>query len=203
MSAPRSLFGPALPPGARQLFGPDEIRRAVDHLGLQLRETYGDGELTVVVVLKGALVFAADLIRHLHMPVRLRTVTARSYRGSDLTPGALELDLDGLGDLRDRDVLVVDDILDTGRTLAGLLHELRALEPTSLRSVVFLDKPERREVAVTADFTGLSIDDHFVVGYGLDHDGLYRNIPAILALEPTDPAGQATDPASAVDHLDR
>jgi hypoxanthine phosphoribosyltransferase len=175
-------FGPATPPGSTQLFAPDEIRHAVDRLGLSIRECYGQGDLTVVVALKGALVFAADLIRRLDMPIRLRTVTARSYREESTLPGTLDLDLSGLGELHGRDVLIVDDILDTGRTMSALLTEVRKLSPTSLRSAVLLDKPSRREVPVQADFTGFHIEDHFVVGYGLDHDGLYRNFPFIVAL---------------------
>lgn len=175
--------GPATPPGSTQLFAQDEIHHAVDRLGLAIRECYGKGDLTVVVALKGALIFAADLIRRLDMPIQLRTVTARSYREEATRPGALDLDLTGLGELHGRDVLVVDDILDTGRTMSALLGEMQKLRPTSLRSVVLLDKPSRREIPVQADFTGFHIEDHFVVGYGLDHDGLYRNFPFIVALE--------------------
>lgn len=175
-------FGPVTPPGSTQLFGPDEIRHAVDRLGLAIRECYGQRELTVVIALQGALVFAADLIRRLDMPVRLRTVTARSYRGSATTAGSLQLDLSELGEVRGRDVLVVDDILDTGRTMSSLVRALQELSPTSLRSAVLLDKPSRREIPMVADFTGFEIEDHFVVGYGLDHDGLYRNFPFIVAL---------------------
>jgi hypoxanthine phosphoribosyltransferase len=164
------------------LLGTEEIRSLVNALGLAIRGCYGQRELTLVVVLKGALVFTSDLIRQLDMPVRLRTVTARSYRGVATSPEELELNLSELGDLRDRDVLVIDDMLDTGRTMLALLTQLHTLSPASLRTVVLLDKKSRREVPLEADFTGLPIEDHFVVGYGLDHDGLYRNLPFIAVL---------------------
>ncbi len=191
MSERATQFGPISPANSRQLFGPDEIRHAVDQLGLAIRKRYGTRPLTVVVALKGALVFSADLIRRLDMPVHLMTVTARSYRGADTTPGALELSLSDLESLSGRDVLIVDDILDTGRTLSAVATELRRLGPASLSSVVLLDKPSRRQVDLQADFVGFTIEDHFVVGYGLDHDGLYRNLPFILALETIDSIEQS------------
>jgi hypoxanthine phosphoribosyltransferase len=183
----KACLAPALPPGARRLLGAEDIRCAVNTLGLAIRDCYGQRELTVVVVLKGALVFTSDLIRQLDMPVRLRTVTARSYRGCATSPEELELNLSELGDLRDRDVLVIDDVLDTGRTMLALTTQLRTRSPGSLRTVVLLDKKSRREVALEADFVGMPIDDHFVVGYGLDHDGLYRNLPFIAALPNPEP----------------
>ncbi len=183
MTGTDKTFGPVVPDGASLLFAPDEIRHAVDRLGLAVRETYGRDELTVVVVLKGALVFAADLIRRLDMPVTLRTLTARSYHGDATCPGALDVSVADLGDLAGRDVLLVDDILDTGRTLHALLAELRSRRPASLRSIVLLDKPSRREVPVEADFVGLPVEDRFIVGYGLDHAGLYRNLAGLFALD--------------------
>jgi len=182
---------PELPPGARLLVGPDEIQRTVDRLGQELRATYTDGELTLVVVLQGALVFAADLLRRLTLPVRLETVNARSYVGAARSPGALQLALADLGAIEGRHVLVVDDILDTGRTLAALLAALQLRRPASLRSIVLLDKPARRQVALRADFTGMTVPDAFVVGYGLDHDGLHRNLPCLAALAADEGAAAA------------
>ena len=182
-AAPRPDAPPAqLPPGSRVLYDREALRRAVDGLGTQIRAAYGDTPLTVVAVLHGALVFCADLIRRLDMPLELETVTARSYRGDATRPGDLKLRLEDPAHLRGRHVLIVDDILDTGRTLARITAALAAHRPASLRSAVLLDKPSRRLEAVTADFIGLEVPDLFVVGYGLDHDGRWRNLPDIHAL---------------------
>ena len=181
-SSPRTRGAADLPAGARVLFDRDAIRAAVDRLGADVRATYGDDPLTVVAVLHGALVFTADLIRRLDMPVQLETVTARSYRGDATTPGDLELRLEDAAHLTGRHVLVVDDILDTGRTLARLTTALETHRPASLRRAVLLDKPSRRVEPVTAEFVGLEVPDLFVVGYGLDHDGRWRNLPDIHAL---------------------
>ncbi|MCB9898734.1 MAG: hypoxanthine phosphoribosyltransferase [Planctomycetes bacterium] len=166
------------------LFRGGHIAREVARLGREVRAVYGMGEITVVTVLHGALVFTADLIRELDMPVRLETVTASSYRGQTTRPNELDVRVTSLEHLKGKDVLVVDDILDTGNTLSRVTRDLQRFEPRSTRIAVLLDKPSRREVAVTADFVGFEIPDLFVIGYGLDYDGRYRNLPDILALDP-------------------
>ncbi len=171
-----------------------QIRTAVVRLGAEINERYGAHELTVVSVLHGALVFTADLIRRLDMPVRLHTVSARSYHAQATAPGELQVQADGLAELRDRHVLLVDDILDTGRTLAHLSTLIRAASPASLRLVALLDKPSRRSTPVQADFVGFEIPDVFVVGYGLDHDGRFRNLPDISVLAPAGTPGHADAP---------
>lgn len=158
-----------------------EIKARVRELAGEIAESHGDGELVAVGVLTGAFVFLADLVRHLRNPVRFTFVKADSY-GDGTRPGELRLTMMGEQDLRDRDVLVVEDILDTGRTLAGILAILREKGPRTLRSVVLLDKPARREVEVQADFTGFTVPDRFIVGYGLDHAQRYRNLPFIGVL---------------------
>jgi hypoxanthine phosphoribosyltransferase len=170
------------PPGSRVLFTGDEIRAAVERLAQQIRATYGDEELTLVAVLHGGLVFAADLMRRLDMPLRLGVVLASSYRGTDTSPGALDIRLLPSLDLAGRHVLLLDDILDTGRTLARLREEIAALGARSVRLVVLLDKPSRRATPLQADFTGFTIPDLFVVGYGLDWNERCRNLPDIVAL---------------------
>ena len=170
--------------GSRTLLNPVELHKAVSHIGRQINEHYGEEELTVVAVLHGAIVFTADLIRELRMPVRLETVTASSYRRDARRPGDLVVRMEEKQHLRGRHVLLVDDILDTGNTLARLREDIASFEPASLRIAVLLDKPSRRETDVSADFAGHEIPDLFVVGYGLDLDGRYRNLPQILALQP-------------------
>jgi hypoxanthine phosphoribosyltransferase len=175
-------------PGER-LFDQRQIAGAVARLGREVSEVYGSREITVVAVLHGALVFVADLIRQLDMPLRLETVVASSYRGDAENPGRLEVRMESLDHLRRRHVLLVDDILDTGRTLARIRGDLAALQPASLRTAVLLDKPSRRLMDIRADFVGFEIPDLFVVGYGLDHDGRSRNLPDIVALGPVPQKG--------------
>src|SRR5262249_40591926 len=129
-------------------------------------------------------VFAADLIRRLDMPLRLGVVMASSYRGEAREPAPLELPLHPNVDVAGRHVLLLDDILDTGRTLSALAGRRGALAPRSLRTAPLLDKPSRRVVPVQADFRGFEIPDLFVVGYGLDFNERYRNLPDIVALPP-------------------
>jgi len=174
-----------LPPGSQVLFTGEEILLAVDRLASEIAAVYGGEELVVIAVLHGGLVFAADLIRRLDMPLRLGVVLASSYRGETTTAGPLQVLLEPTSDVADRHVLLVDDILDTGRTLSRLREQLLARKPRSLRIAALLDKPSRRLVPMEADFRGLQIPDLFVVGYGLDWNERWRNLPDIVAL----PAG--------------
>lgn len=161
-----------------------EIARRLKTLGAEISKAYGRDEVTVIAIVNGAVFFAADLLRQLKMPVRLDCLRVSSYRNSTrpvTTPrilDALQIDLEG------RHVLLIDDILDTGRTLSVVVDELRKRKPGSLRTCVLLDKKVRREVAVEADFVGFTIPDRFVVGYGLDFAERYRNLACIGVLKP-------------------
>ena len=173
---------PEYPAGCQMLFTGEEIREAVERLSRAIRATYGREELTVVAVLHGGLVFAADLMRRLDMPVRLGVALASSYRGGATEPGDLQVQMHPGLDVAGRHVLLVDDIFDTGRTLQRLRDELHAQGARSVRLATLLDKPSRRVVPLHADFTGFTIPDLFVVGYGLDWNERYRNLPDIVAL---------------------
>ncbi|MFQ5701630.1 MAG: hypoxanthine phosphoribosyltransferase [Acidobacteriota bacterium] len=162
------------------------IRAIVARLGDEIHARHAGQDLTVIAVLDGALMFTADLLRHLPLRTRLQTVRARSYRGDAREPGPLEIFVPD-GDVTDRHVLLVDDILDTGRTLHSVVEHLMASRPASIETCVLLDKPVRREIHIQPDWVGARIADHFVVGYGLDHDGWYRNLPHIAVLEPAHP----------------
>lgn len=157
----------------------DDIRRRVDELAGQIGRDYNHQPLTIVGVLTGSLLFLADLIRQLELPLRIALIQASSYRGAATSPGELHVNSDLVPDLKGRHVLVLDDILDTGQTLARLKQELLAMNPSSLRLGVLLRKIGRQEIAIEPDYVGFEIPDKFVVGYGLDYNDEYRNLPYI------------------------
>ncbi len=155
----------------------------------EITQRYADRPLTIVAVVTGSLVLLADLIRQLNMPVRVSLIQASSYRGGT-EAGDLWIREDMMLDIADRDVLVVDDIFDTGRTLRAVLKCLQLMGPHSLASAVLLRKTGRQEVAMQPDFVGFEIPDEFVVGYGLDYQDLYRNLPFLATLGSRRSAGQ-------------
>ena len=168
----------------RILFGEQEIRTGIERVASEIRSAYARDEPTVIAVLKGSVVFVADLIRRLPIPLHLAFAWAESYR-QGTTPGRLELGgLPPAGELSGRRILLVDDILDSGRTLLALRAEILARGAREVRTCVFLDKPARRAVQIEADHVGFRIEDLFVVGYGLDYQGRYRNLPYVAALKP-------------------
>jgi len=170
----------------RRLIEENVIRLRVNALGQELSDLYRDRPLTVVGVLTGAMVFLADLVRAIDVPHRMGVVQASSYRGAVTRPGTLHVDTGLLPDIRGRDVLVVDDIFDTGRTLQRLIQSLAICEPASLRTAVLLVKEGRCEVELAPDFHGFLIPDEFVVGYGLDYNDDYRHLPWVAALDQAD-----------------
>ena len=163
-----------------------ELAAGIDRLAATVRREYDRRPLVVVGVLTGSIVLVADLIRRLECPIELTMVSASSYRGTATSPGRLELRLDSLPDLAGREVLLVDDIFDTGRTLEAIVAELRSRGAASVRSLVLVRKAGRAEVASQPDFVGFDIPDVFVVGYGLDFDGAWRHLPHLAALDPDD-----------------
>ena len=168
---------------AKAMISSARIARRVQELGKQISETYADIDtpLVMVVILKGATVFAADLLRSLSIPAELEFVRAASY-GSGTTHGALRLAHMIDGSLIDRHVLLVEDIVDSGHTAAAITRRVRRMKPASLRLAALLDRPARRAVPVIIDFKGFVIPDRFVIGYGLDYAGLYRELPGIYSL---------------------
>lgn len=176
-----------------------EIQERIASVAATISQRLGGEPLTVIGVLNGAVVFVSDLIRHLDAPLELAFVSASSYRDGT-TSGSLELDfLPAPKQIEGRRVLLVDDILDTGRTMKGLVAELYARGAAEVHGCVLLDKPSRRVVDIDVDFVGFSIEDAFVVGYGLDFAGLYRNLPYIGVLKSehaTVPADDAEPPGT-------
>jgi hypoxanthine phosphoribosyltransferase len=168
---------------AKAMISSARIARRVQELGKQISEVYADIDtpLVMVVILKGATVFAADLLRSLSIPAELEFMRAASY-GSGTAHGRLRLAHMVEGPLVGRHVLLVEDIVDSGRTVNAIADRIRKLGPASLRLAALLDRPARREVEVKIDFTGFVIPDKFVIGYGLDYAGLYRELPGIYSL---------------------
>ena len=163
------------------LISEKRIATRVRKLAAQIQRDYKGRDLVVVSLLSGTVMFLADLIRHLSLPLRLDFIGVTSY-GAGTVSGELVFTKELRLDVRGRDVLLVDDILDTGRTMAKVLAKLQTLKPRRIRTCVLLDKPSRRVVEVPVRYRGFEIEDRFVVGYGLDHAGLYRNLPYIGVL---------------------
>lgn len=157
----------------------DRIRDGVTELARRIVADYDGKDLTVLGVLTGSIIFLADLIRQIGRPLQVGLLQASSYRGDATSPGELIVNSAFLPDLRGRDVLLLDDILDTGVTLSALLDKVRELEPRSLRCAVLLWKEGRQQIAMTPDYHCFKIPNLFVVGYGLDFNDEYRNLPYI------------------------
>jgi hypoxanthine phosphoribosyltransferase len=160
----------------------ERIQERVAELAAEVARDRAGRPLTIVGVLTGCLMFLADLVRHLDGSLRIVLIQASSYRGAATTPGELRVQPEFLPDLRGRHVLLLDDILDTGRTLAHLHQHLASLGTATLRTAVLLRKRGRQEVAFEPDYCGFDIPDAFVVGYGLDYNDEYRNLPWIAVL---------------------
>ena len=168
------------------LISEDQIARRVRSLAREIERELSmlpGGELVVVSLLNGTVLFLADLIRHLQRPMRLDFMGVSSYR-QGTAPGKLEFSRGLKLDVRGRDVLLVDDILDTGRTLHRVIRHLRQFKPRTIRTCVLLDKPARRVKDLKADHAGFVIPDVFVVGYGMDYAERYRNLPFVGVLHP-------------------
>jgi len=179
-------FSPTAPPGAavvQVLITEEQIRDRVKVLGAQIEADYQGKPLTIVAVLTGSLIVLADLIRQIGLPLRVALLQASSYTGATTTAGALILNESFAPDVAGRDVLLLDDILDTGRTLATLVDRMRDRGARSVRTAVLLRKLGRQEVHLEPDYCGFTIPDAFVVGYGLDYDDDYRHLPYIGVLE--------------------
>jgi hypoxanthine phosphoribosyltransferase len=167
--------------GVREvLFTGSEIERRVNELGVEISRDYVGRELLFVGVLKGVTCFMADLMRHVSLPLVIDFMTISSYEGD--RSGAVRIVQDLSENIAGRDVLVVEDIVDTGMTLNHLLRQLRSREPATLRVCALLDKRARRLVDVPLDYIGFEVPDAFVVGYGLDHQQKFRNLPFIATL---------------------
>ena len=163
----------------RPLISEADIRQSVEQLGRRISADYDGRPLLLVGVLTGSIVFVADLMRRITVPHRLGLLQASSYRGDATSPGELIVNLDAIPEVRGADVLLVDDILDTGRTLSRLIGALQERGAASVRCAVLLWKKSRTEAPPVPDYCGFEIPDEFVVGYGLDFNGEHRHLPFI------------------------
>jgi hypoxanthine phosphoribosyltransferase len=167
----------------KRLFAEEDVQRQVRRLAREISRDFAGREVLLVGILKGAFIFMADLARRLAFPVKMDFVRLASYGAGTESSGKVRITKDLETSLKGKDVLIVDDIIDTGVTLKYLFRRLKARRPRSLKSVVLLDKPSRRKVRFQPDYVGFTIEDHFVVGYGLDFNEEYRNLPGIYVLK--------------------
>lgn len=159
-----------------------DIHTRVAELGRQIEADYAGRPLTIVAILTGSLILLADLIRQIHIPLRVALIQASSYKGATTTAGALIINESFAPDVAGRDVLLLDDILDTGHTLATLVERMRDRGALSVRTAVLLRKQGRQQVHIEPDYCGFPIPDKFVIGYGLDYDDDYRHLPYVGVL---------------------
>ncbi len=171
---------------ARILIHRDQIQARTRALAAEIAALYNGHEvgLTLVPILSGSMIFLADLVRELPLKMKIALVHISSYRGALPHPGEPETLFELCGDVADRHVLIVDDILDSGRTLRRVQQMVRERSPRSLRAVVLLRKPSKAPADLCVDFVGFDIEDLFVVGYGLDYNDHYRNYPHVAVLQP-------------------
>lgn len=161
----------------------EEVTGRIKELGKEISRDYEGKELLVVGILKGAAFFATELAKRITVPVRMEFMSTSSYGSSTVSSGTVKIKQDIETDVAGMNVLIAEDIIDSGRTLAFLLDYFKKKGAESVRIATMLDKPDRREVDVNVDYNGFTIPDEFVVGYGLDYDQKYRNLPYIGILE--------------------
>ena len=167
------------------LVSEEQLKSKVAELGAQISRDYAGKNLVLVSILKGSVVFMADLMRAVSIPCNIDFMVVSSYGGSNTTTsGLVKIIKDLDGDLSGKDVLIVEDILDTGVTLSNLVPMLKMRNPNSVKICTILDKPSRRKAAIQPDYEGFQVPDEFVVGYGLDYDEKYRNLPYVGVLKP-------------------
>ncbi|MCS7010173.1 MAG: hypoxanthine phosphoribosyltransferase [Anaerolineales bacterium] len=166
------------------LIDSDTLQRRIAELGAQISRDYEGADLLLVCILRGGLVFMVDLMRHITVPHQIDFLAVSSYgTGARQSAGGVRLTMDLATDIRDKDVLLVEDIVDSGNTIAYVLEFLKTRRPRSLKVCALLDKPERRETPVPIDYCGFTIPNKFVFGYGLDLDEYYRNLPFVAVVD--------------------
>lgn len=166
-----------------EMFSEQEVDARIAQMGAQISKDLNGEPVVLICILKGASFFACELAKRITVPVYMDFMTVSSYGNGTQTTGVVTIKQDISEDIRGRNVLIVEDIIDSGNTLSGLVKLLGERQPKSIRLTTLLDKPSRREVEVAVDYIGYQIPDEFVVGYGLDYAQRYRNLPYIGAIE--------------------
>ncbi|MCE5287238.1 MAG: hypoxanthine phosphoribosyltransferase [Pelosinus sp.] len=168
----------------RVLFSEEQLKKRISEMGAEITKDYAGKEILMIGVLRGAVLFMGDLARAVKVPVALDFMAVSSYVGTN-SSGVVRILKDLDEDIKDKHVLVVEDIIDSGLTLKYLLENLKSRNPASIKLCTLLNKPERRKVDVHIDYNGYDVPDYFVIGYGLDYNERYRNLPFIGVLKPT------------------
>ena len=167
------------------LYTEEDLRRRIRELGAQIAADYAGRTPMLVSVLRGSYIFMADLTRAIDLDLTVDFMAVSSYGAGTVSSGQVEIKKDLSDSIEDRDLIIVEDILDSGNTLYYLMDVLRARKPASIRICALMDKPERRTKPITADYAGFTIPDAFIVGYGLDYAERYRNLPYVGVLRPS------------------
>ncbi len=167
----------------RILFNSDEIKVRVEELGKEISKNYKGKELIVISLLRGSFIFAADLVREINVPVEIDFMTTSSYGSDEETSGVVDIINDFRTKVTGKDILIVDDIMDSGFTMRYVVEHFIKYNPNSIKTCVMLDKPSRRRVDIKPDYAGFAIPDVFIVGYGLNYGNHYRNIPYIFTYD--------------------
>ena len=165
------------------LFNREEISQRVKELGTEISNDYKDGELVAISLLRGSFIFAADLVREINIPVNVDFMATSSYGHEESSSGIVEIITDVRTDIKGKDVLIIDDIIDSGYTMKKVVEFINIKEPKSIKTCCMLDKPSRREADIVPDYVGFTIPDVFIVGYGLNYGDFYRNIPYIFTFD--------------------
>lgn len=167
----------------RELISEEEVAKKIAEMGAQISRDYEGESVYLLCILKGGVFFTTELAKHITVPVNIDFMSVSSYGGETTSSGIVRIVKDLDTPIEGKNVLIAEDIIDTGRTLAYLMEHLKQRKPKSLKLCTLLDKPERRVSDVKVDYTGFEIPDEFVVGYGLDYDQRYRNLPYVGVIE--------------------
>lgn len=159
----------------------EEIKERISELGDAISKDYTGKKIHIISLLKGSFIFAADLVRNIKIPLKISFISTSSYGNEQVSSGEVKID-SMLKDIEGEHILIVDDITDSGITMKKVVEYIKTKKPATIKSCVLLDKPERRQVEFEADYIGFSIEDKFVVGYGLNYGDYYRNIPYVFAV---------------------
>ncbi len=168
----------------RVLISKEMLQGRIKELGLQITNDYKDKDLVLICILRGSILFYGELAQEINLPLVMDFMAVSSYEGGTHSSGVVRIQHDLVENIKDKDVLIVEDIIDSGLTLSYIIENLKSRKPNSIKLCTLLDKPEHRIAPVTVDYVGFEIPDEFIVGYGLDYKQVYRNLPFIGILKP-------------------